>query len=89
MPQSTVGSQAINLAGSQAVKAQAKSNNFIAVGFQIAQKEGILALYKGLGAVISGIVPKQAIRFSSFDFFKRKLAGADGKTNSAGIYSPV
>ena len=30
-------------------------------------RETPLGLYKGLGAVISGIVPKMAIRFASFE----------------------
>jgi solute carrier family 25 citrate transporter 1 len=34
------------------------------------QKESPLALYKGLGAVTAGIVPKMAIRFTSFQFYK-------------------
>ena len=51
------------------------------VGYNIAQKEGLLSLYKGLGAVVTGIVPKMAIRFSSFEFFKGKLS--DSKTGIA------
>lgn len=43
---------------------------FLGVGARIANKEGPLALYKGLGAVVSGIVPKMAIRFSSFEAYK-------------------
>lgn len=34
------------------------------------KKETPLGLYKGLGAVVTGIVPKMAIRFSSFEFYK-------------------
>ena len=51
----------------------AKPPNFIRMGIDISRKEGVLSLYKGLGAVVSGIVPKMAIRFSSFEFFKEKL----------------
>ena len=47
---------------------------FIQTGIRIAQREGALSLYKGLGAVVSGIVPKMAIRFSSFEFYKSLLA---------------
>jgi solute carrier family 25 citrate transporter 1 len=43
---------------------------FIGVGNRIVQREGLLALYKGLGAVVSGIVPKMAIRFFSFEVYK-------------------
>jgi solute carrier family 25 citrate transporter 1 len=54
---------------------------------QIAQKEGFLSLYKGLGAVVSGIVPKMAIRFSSFEAYKEYLADpVTGTTNSMGIF---
>jgi solute carrier family 25 citrate transporter 1 len=48
----------------------AKPIGFFGVGAGIVAKEGPLALYKGLGAVVTGIVPKMAIRFSSFEFYK-------------------
>jgi solute carrier family 25 (mitochondrial citrate transporter), member 1 len=54
------------------------SLNFVGVGSRIVQKEGFLALYKGLGAVVSGIVPKMAIRFFSFELFKELMAAPDG-----------
>ncbi|KAJ1539491.1 hypothetical protein HK405_012866, partial [Cladochytrium tenue] len=57
---------------------------FIGVGVQIVQKEGFFALYKGLGAVVSGIVPKMAIRFSSFEYYKEMLADATTKKTSPG-----
>ena len=42
--------------------------------------------YKGLGAVVSGIVPKMAIRFSSFEYFKEKLANPQtGQTSGSGV----
>jgi hypothetical protein len=37
---------------------------------RIIQREGFLALYKGLTAVYMGIVPKMAIRFVSFEQYK-------------------
>ena len=40
----------------------------------IVRRETPLALYKGLGAVLSGIVPKMAIRFASFERYKAWLA---------------
>jgi hypothetical protein len=46
---------------------QLKPLGFFATGKQIAARETPLGLYKGLGAVISGIVPKMAIRFASFE----------------------
>lgn len=46
---------------------QLKPLGFFATGRQIAARETPLGLYKGLGAVVSGIVPKMAIRFASFE----------------------
>lgn len=47
----------------------------IATAQQIIARETPLGLYKGLGAVVSGIVPKMAIRFASFEG-ECALAGA-------------
>lgn len=47
-------------------------------GRDIVKRETPLGLYKGLGAVITGIVPKMAIRFTSYEWYKQKLA--DKKT---------
>jgi solute carrier family 25 citrate transporter 1 len=59
----------------------------VSVGVNIVQKEGLLALYKGLGAVVSGIVPKMAIRFSSFELFKDYLSDPDtGNISNSGIF---
>lgn len=41
------------------------------------KKETPLGLYKGLGAVITGIVPKMAIRFTSFEAYKKMLANEE------------
>jgi len=41
---------------------------------RIVQREGFLALYKGLTAVYMGIIPKMAIRFLSFEQYKDFLA---------------
>ncbi|EGW31064.1 mitochondrial succinate-fumarate transporter [Spathaspora passalidarum NRRL Y-27907] len=51
-------------------KSGQKPPGFVKTGVNIAQKEGFLSLYKGLGAVIIGIVPKMAIRFSSYEFYR-------------------
>ncbi|CAM0138488.1 unnamed protein product [Umbelopsis sp. WA50703] len=54
--------------------ASGKRLGFFGVGAKIVKNESVWALYKGLGAVVSGIVPKMAIRFSSFEFYKSALA---------------
>ncbi|KAJ3206902.1 hypothetical protein HDU67_007873 [Dinochytrium kinnereticum] len=76
-----------SLAGAAATAAKPKSSNFVLVGVEIVKKEGFFSLYKGLGAVVSGIVPKMAIRFSSFEYYKELLADkTTKKTSSAGVF---
>lgn len=66
---------------------QTKSRGFIATGTMIVQRETPLALYKGLGAVLSGIVPKMAIRFASFETYKGWLSDkTTGKTGVGSIF---
>ena len=43
-------------------------------GKEIVKRETPLGLYKGLGAVVTGIVPKMAIRFTSYEWYKQLLA---------------
>lgn len=51
----------------------------IATASRIVSHEGFFALYKGLSAVMAGIVPKMAVRFSSFETYKEWLgASASG-----------
>ncbi|KAK0389046.1 hypothetical protein NLU13_2622 [Sarocladium strictum] len=52
----------------------APKRGFIRTGAEIIKKETPLGLYKGLGAVFTGIVPKMAIRFTSFEAYKQFLA---------------
>ncbi|KAI6007676.1 mitochondrial carrier domain-containing protein [Pisolithus orientalis] len=53
----------------------------------IVRRETPLALYKGLGAVLSGIIPKMAIRFASFETYKAWLADkATGETSVGNIF---
>ena len=42
---------------------------------RIVKREGFIALYKGLSAVYTGIVPKMAIRFLSFEQYREALQG--------------
>lgn len=60
-----------------------KSRGFIKTGTEIVRKETPLGLYKGLGAVITGIVPKMAIRFTSFEQYKKLLANKETGVVSA------
>ncbi|EIW80537.1 mitochondrial carrier [Coniophora puteana RWD-64-598 SS2] len=64
-----------------------KPRGFLATGAMIMRRETPLALYKGLGAVLSGIVPKMAIRFASFETYKGWLADKEtGKTSIGNIF---
>jgi solute carrier family 25 citrate transporter 1 len=56
---------------------QAKKRGFITTGAEIVKRETPLGLYKGLGAVLTGIVPKMAIRFTSFEAYKKLLANKE------------
>ncbi|RYC54529.1 hypothetical protein CHU98_g11679 [Xylaria longipes] len=60
----------------------APKRGFIKTGAEIVRRETPLGLYKGLGAVLTGIVPKMAIRFTSFEAYKQLLADKDTQTIS-------
>ena len=65
----------------------APKRGFIKTGVEIVKKETPLGLYKGLGAVFTGIVPKMAIRFASFETYKGWLADKEtGKTATRNIF---
>ena len=60
---------------------------FIRTGVDIVKKEGPLALYKGLGAVVTGIIPKMAIRFTSFEWYKQLLRNKEtGVISGQGLF---
>ncbi|GAA5930302.1 hypothetical protein JCM3775_004356 [Rhodotorula graminis] len=64
-----------------------KARGFVATAMHIVKKESPLGLYKGLGAVVTGIVPKMAIRFASFEQYKALLANKEtGKTSGTAIF---
>lgn len=67
-------------------KSGQKPPGFLKTGINIAQKEGILSLYKGLGAVVIGIVPKMGIRFSSYEFYRGFLKNADGSIDTSSTF---
>lgn len=65
----------------------APSRGFIRTGAEIVKKETPLGLYKGLGAVLTGIVPKMAIRFTSFETYKQWLADKEtGVVSGSNIF---
>ncbi|TKX27339.1 putative mitochondrial carrier protein 1 [Elsinoe australis] len=64
----------------------AKRRGFIKTGVEIVKRETPLGLYKGLGAVVTGIVPKMAIRFTSYEWYKQLLASSDGSVSSRGTF---
>ncbi|KAI9270670.1 mitochondrial carrier domain-containing protein [Phascolomyces articulosus] len=76
----------MQLAKSVQKSASGKKLGFFGVGVRIVKNEGFLALYKGLGAVIAGIVPKMAIRFSSFEMYKGALADENGVNSRTSIF---
>ncbi|KAF2862456.1 mitochondrial uncoupling protein 2 [Piedraia hortae CBS 480.64] len=58
-----------------------RPRGFLATGVEIAKKETPLGLYKGLGAVLTGIVPKMAIRFTSYGWYRQLLADQSGQVS--------
>ncbi|OAT06640.1 succinate/fumarate mitochondrial transporter [Blastomyces gilchristii SLH14081] len=54
-----------------------KPRGFVSTGREIVRRETALGLYKGLGAVLSGIVPKMAIRFTSYGWCKQALSNKE------------
>ena len=50
------------------------------------KRETPLGLYKGLGAVVTGIVPKMAIRFTSYEWYKQLLASEDGTVSGEATF---
>ncbi len=65
---------------------KAKKRGFVTTGADIVKRESFLALYKGLGAVLTGIVPKMAIRFSSYEWYKGLLADKAGNVSGQATF---
>ncbi|KAK5452210.1 Mitochondrial succinate-fumarate transporter [Exophiala xenobiotica] len=63
-----------------------EKRGFIATGRNIVKRETVFGLYKGLGAVMTGIVPKMAIRFTSYEWYKQLLANKDGLVTSQATF---
>lgn len=66
--------------------AQAKPRSFVRTGAEIVKRETPLGLYKGLGAVMTGIIPKMAIRFTSYESYKGMMSNAEGNISGAGTF---
>ncbi|KAK0511301.1 hypothetical protein JMJ35_005874 [Cladonia borealis] len=64
----------------------AKARGFYTTGKEIVKRETPLGLYKGLGAVVTGIVPKMAIRFTSYEWYKQLLASEDGHVSGEATF---
>ncbi|KAK5141758.1 mitochondrial uncoupling protein 2 [Cryomyces antarcticus] len=64
----------------------AKRRGFIQTGSEIVKRETPLGLYKGLGAVVTGIVPKMAIRFTSYEWYKQLLASESGEVSGKATF---
>lgn len=67
-------------------KSGQKPPGFFRTGVNIIQKEAFLSLYKGLGAVVLGIVPKMALRFSSYEFYRSLLYDEQGKITTGNTF---
>jgi solute carrier family 25 (mitochondrial citrate transporter), member 1 len=65
---------------------QTKPLGFIGTGVSIIRRETPLGLYKGLGAVLTGIIPKMAIRFTSYEWYKQLLADKTGRVSGPGTF---
>jgi solute carrier family 25 citrate transporter 1 len=65
---------------------QAPKRGFLKTGSEIVKRETALGLYKGLGAVFTGIVPKMATRFTSYEYYKQLLADSEGKVSSKSTF---
>ncbi|KAK9763437.1 Mitochondrial succinate-fumarate transporter [Basidiobolus ranarum] len=67
--------------------AEVRPRSFFGTGVRIVKDEGLLALYRGLGVVVMGIVPKMSIRFSSFELYKSLLANKEtGNVSTTSVF---
>lgn len=67
-------------------KSGQKPPGFIKTGMNIVHKETFLSLYKGLGAVVLGIVPKMGIRFQSYEFYRSLLKDDKGVVSTGSTF---
>lgn len=67
--------------------AQTTRQGFFATFSRIVRGEGVLALYRGFDAVVIGMGPKMAVRFTSFEAYKASFQNMAGQLNGAAIFS--
>jgi solute carrier family 25 citrate transporter 1 len=46
--------------------------------FQTVSERGVKGLYRGLSVLVYGSIPKSAVRFGSFELFKRNMVDERG-----------
>ena len=51
---------------------------------QTIQTNGVRGLYRGLSVLVYGSIPKSAVRFGSFEYFKKQMADERTGNLSAG-----
>lgn len=52
----------------------------------VIRNEGVLKLYSGLSPVVTFIGPKMATKFASFEYYKKLLAGTDGRVSGGNVF---
>lgn len=67
-------------------KSGQKPPGFVRTGINIVQKETFMSLYKGLGAVVLGIVPKMGIRFQLYEFYRSLLKDQNGQISTLNTF---
>lgn len=67
-------------------KSGQKPPGFVKTGINIVKNEAFFSLYKGLGAVVIGIVPKMALRFTSYEFYRSLLYEPDGSISTSNTF---
>lgn len=76
------------------LKTRFQSNNKTNISLKneiikIYKKDGIYGFYRGLSAVYLGVIPKNAIRFSTFDFLNQRLQNPIVSGFGAGICEAI
>jgi len=66
--------------------ANAKPIGAFTTATRIVKREGFTSLYKGLSAVYTGIIPKMAVRFASFEQYKALSADEDGHNSQVTVF---